>query len=431
MSVVSVPDLVGQAYGDFWNFTGRYRVCKGSRNSKKSVTTSLNFILRLMHTPKANLLVVRRVEKTLRQSSFNQLLQAIYRLGVEDFWSWTVSPMEMTYKPTGQKIFFRGFDNPMGLTSITVQQGYLTWVWIEEAYEIQSEADFDMLDESIRGYSENIPKQITITFNPWNEHHWLNKRFFQGNPVVRRQYDKNGEEMARTRMSEDGQVMAKTTNYKCNEWTDKNDIMLFNRMKEQNPRRYNVAGLGNWGISEGLVYENWREEEFDYKDILSRDGAKHMVGLDFGYTNDPTAFVFLIVDNDMNEIYVVDEFYKKRMSNIDIARDITKKGFANEVIIADNNEPKSVDELRGLGIHRMRRARKGKDSVLNGIQYIQNYEIIVHPRCNNFIMELGNYQWDVDNTGRTINKPVDDNNHLMDAMRYAMEDLIRGDIYVF
>ena len=134
---IYLPDVIGQGYGDFWNFKGRYRVLKGSRNSKKSVTTSLNFITQLMATPKANLLVVRKVEKTIRQSAFNQLLWAIHHLGVQDYWSYTVSPLEMTYKPTGQKIFFRGFDNPMGLTSITVANGYLTWVWINTMVHIK------------------------------------------------------------------------------------------------------------------------------------------------------------------------------------------------------------------------------------------------------------------------------------------------------
>ena len=430
-SKIHIPDIIGQGYGDFWNFKGRYRICKGSRNSKKSVTACLNTIVRMMAIPKSNTLVVRRVEKTIRQSAFNQLIWAINYLGVENYWSYTVSPMEMTYIPTGQKIFFRGFDNPMGLTSITVSEGYLTYVLIEEAYEITSEEDFDMLDESIRGYSEDIFKQITMILNPWNEKHWINERFYKGNPIVKTQYDENGEEMARTRLSEDGQIMAKTTNYKCNEWADEGDIQLFERMKLQNPRRYEVAGLGNWGIVEGLVYDAFREEEFDYKKVLGREGIRNLYGLDFGYTNDPTAFISLLVDEDRHEIYVVDEFYKKQMSNVEIAQDIMKLGYDNEIIRADNNEPKSIDELRRLGIHRIRRARKGRDSVLNGIQFIQNYDIIIHPRCVNFITEINNYQWDVDNTGNTINRPVDDMNHLMDAMRYALEEISMGSTYIF
>lgn len=427
---IYLPDLIGQGYGDFWNFKGRYRVVKGSRNSKKSVTVSLDLITKMMLYPKANALVVRKVEKTIRQSAFNQLIWAIHHLKVQDFWSWTISPLEITYKPTGQKIFFRGFDNPMGITSITVSQGYLTWVWIEEAYEIQSEADFDMLDESIRGYSEDIPKQITISLNPWNERHWINERFFKHNPVVKTQYDKNGEVMAETRLSEDGSVMAKTTNYKCNEWVDEHDRALFERMKIHNPRRYQVAGLGQWGIVDGLIYENVVERDFDHNEIMRREGVVSLFGLDFGF-NDPTAFIHVLLDMDKLELYVVDEIYETGMSNRVLANKIITMGYGNEVIRADHNEPKSVAELRTLGLHRIRRARKGKDSVLNGIQFIQNFTIIVHPRCNNFMTEITNYQWDVSNEGRTLDKPMDGMDHLMDAMRYAVEDKILGDVYSF
>ena len=288
-----------------------------------------------------------------------------------------------------------------------------------------------MLDESIRGYTGDIHKQITITFNPWNERHWLNARFFKNNPIVKEQYDENGELMAKTRMSEDGEIMAKTTNYKCNEWADEHDRALFERMKIQNPRRYQVAGLGHWGIVDGLIYENWREEEFDYQTIKNRTGIQEVFGLDFGFSDDPTAFIQLLVDTDKLEIYVVDEFYETHLSNKDIAHKLMKMRVHNEIIRADNNEPKSISELRDLGINRIRRARKGRDSVNHGIQYIQNYEIIIHPRCNNFITEISNYQWKEDNTGTRLSKPADDMDHLMDAMRYAMEDISRGSVYSF
>lgn len=148
---IYLPDVVGRGYGAFWRFTGRYRVCKGSRASKKSTTTALNFIYRMMKYPGANLLVIRKTYRTLRDSCFTQLLWAIHRLQVEAFWSWKESPLEITYKPTGQKIYFRGMDDPLKLTSITAQSGVLCWVWIEEAYEIMNESDFNTLDESIRG----------------------------------------------------------------------------------------------------------------------------------------------------------------------------------------------------------------------------------------------------------------------------------------
>ena len=408
---VRLPDLVGKGYKDFWNFKGRYRVCKGSRASKKSKTTALFFIYSMMKCPGANLLVVRKVYRTLKDSCFTDLKWAINRLQVNEYWDVKESPLEITYNPTGQKILFRGLDDPLKVTSITVETGNLCWAWIEEAYEINKEQDFNMLDESIRGkIEEPLYKQITLTFNPWNERHWIKKRFFD---------------------AEDDNVMAKTTNYMCNEWLDESDKKLFEDMKKNNPRRYQVAGLGNWGIVEGLVYENWEEKEFDVNEISKRKGVKSAFGLDFGYTNDPSAFFCGLIDVANKEIYVFDEIYKKAMKNRQIAEEIIRKGYGKEKIVADSQEPKSIDELYDLGLKGIRKSRKGRDSINNGVQYIQDYKIIIHPRCVNFITEISNYMWDKDKFDNPVNKPVDDFNHLMDAMRYALESYSKGPTFSF
>lgn len=408
---VKLPELVGKGYKDFWNFKGRYRVCKGSRASKKSKTTALFFIYSMMKYPGANLLVIRKVYRTLKDSCFTDLKWAINTLQVNDYWSVKESPLEIIYIPTGQKILFRGLDDPLKVTSITVETGNLCWAWIEEAYEINKEQDFNMLDESIRGtVEEPLYKQITLTFNPWNERHWLKKRFFD---------------------VEDENIMAKTTNYMCNEWLDDSDKKLFEDMKKNNPRRYQVAGLGNWGIVEGLVYENWEEKEFDVNEISKRKGVKSAFGLDFGYTNDPSAFFCGLIDVANKEIYVFDEIYKNAMKNREIAEEIIRKGYGKEKIVADSQEPKSIDELYDLGLKGIRKSRKGKDSINNGVQYIQDYKIIIHPRCVNFITEISNYMWDKDKFDNPINKPVDDFNHLMDAMRYALESYSKGPTFSF
>lgn len=409
--VITVSQIIGGGYEDYWKFKGRYRVCKGSRASKKSKTTAINFIVRLMANELANLLVVRKTYRTLKDSCFTELAWAISRLGVERYWRVGVSPLEMTYLPTGQKIYFRGLDDPMKITSITVKSGYLCWLWLEEAYEISKEGDFDMVDESIRGsLPKGLYKQITITFNPWNERHWLKKRFFD---------------------ITDSEIMAKTTNYMCNEFLDDADLKVFERMKATNPRRYNVAGLGNWGISEGLIFENWEESSFEVTQILKRINIKAVFGLDFGYTNDETALFCGLIDVANNEIYVFDELYKRGMTNADIYQAINDLGYTKERIRADCAEPKSIEELRQLGINNIRPARKGKDSINNGIQFIQNYKIIIHPKCVSFLTEISNYSWDTDRQGNRINRPIDCFNHLMDAMRYALEEINTGDKFSF
>lgn len=399
---ISLSKTIGKGYNKFWNSQKRYVVCKGSRGSKKSKTTALWHIVKLMQYPLANALVIRKVGRTLKDSCYSDLRWAIHRLGVDAYWKATASPMELTYTPTGQKILFRGLDDPLKITSISVPVGFINFVWIEEAYEISKESDFDMLDESVRGeLPDGYFKRITVTFNPWNERHWLKSRFFD-------------------RESDD--TLALTTTYQCNEWLDESDLKLFEEMKKRNPRRYQVAGLGNWGVTDGLVYENWKEEVFTLSEMRN---CETVGGLDFGYTNDPTALFIGFLNTSEKKLYVWDELYEKGLSNKRIFERIQEMGYSKERITADSAEPKSIDELKGYGL-RVTPAKKGKDSILNGIQWIQDLEIIIHPRCVNFLTEIGSYTWKEDKFGRKLNEPVDDANHLMDAMRYALEKYIRN-----
>ena len=407
---INISKAVGKGYKDFIMCKKRYRVVKGSRGSKKSTTTAQDIILKMTMYPLANTLVIRKTFNSHKDSTWTQLKWAAKNLGLEDDWNFSKSPLEATRKSTGQKILFRGLDDPMSITSITVEHGYLCWAWFEEAFQVMNEDDFNKVDMSIRGQlPDGYYKQITITFNPWSEKHWLKKRFFDAQ-------DKTD-------------ILALTTTYECNEWLGPDDKALFEQMKINNPRRYNIEGLGNWGIAEGLVYENFIEQEFDYMDISKRAGAKTVFGLDFGYTNDPTAFIAAVVDSNSKELYIFDEHYQKAMTNEDIANMIKYKGYSKETITADSAEPKSIDDLRSKGIYRIKAARKGRDSILNGIQKIQEYKIIIHPKCVNFITEINNYVWDNKN-GVTINKPIDDFNHLNDALRYACEDIDKSKLVI-
>ena len=399
--------IIGKGYATYWNYKGRYRVVKGGRGSKKSTTTALWIIYKMMQYPLANTLVIRRIFNTHKDSTYTQLKWASNVLGVSHLWKFSKSPLEATYIPTGQKILFRGLDDPMSITSITVEHGHLCWCWFEEAFQVMNEDDFNKVDMSIRGeLPKGYFKQITLSFNPWSEKHWLKKRFFD---------------------TEDEDVLAITTNYACNEFLGEDDKKLFEKMKLNNPRRYNIEGLGNWGIAEGLVYSNFEELDFNVEDIKKRPNVKSAFGLDFGYTNDPTAFIASLIDLDNMEIFIFDEHYQKAMSNKDIANMIKYKGYSKERIIGDSSEPKSIDDIKRQGIYRLKGARKGKDSILNGIQYIQDFKIYVHPKCENTLIELSNYVWDT-KEGNVINKPIDDYNHLMDALRYSLEDIRLGGV---
>lgn len=396
---INIADKIGKGYKTFWNFKGRYRVVKGGRGSKKSTTTAQSIIYNMMKYPLSNALIIRQVFNTHKDSTYAQLKWATHNLGVSHLWHFSKSPLEATFLPSGTKILFRGLDDSMSITSITVEKGYLCYVWMEESYQIKSEDDFNKVDMSIRGeIPKGYYKQITLTLNPWNSKHWIKRRFFD---------------------VKDEDILAITTTYKCNEWLGEEDIKLFEKMKKNNPRRYAIEGEGQWGISDGLVYQNWIEEEFDIEE-LKGDNYEVVFGLDFGYTNDSTAFIATIVDREKETLYIFDEHYQKGMSNKMIADMIKYKGYSKEIITADSSEPKSIDELKSLGIRRVQAAAKGKDSILNGIQFIQNFKIVVNPKCENTIIELSNYVWDKKDE-RTINKPIDDYNHLLDALRYSLE----------
>ncbi len=402
-SQIKMSEIVGKGYDEFWNCKKRYRVLKGGKASKKSATTALNFIFRLMKIKDSNLLVVRQIMNTHRDSTFAQLQWAQERLGVTHLWKNTVSPLEMVYIPTGQKIIFRGFDDVLKLASTTVSKGYLNFVWIEEAFEIARESDFDKLDLSVpRGnMPSHLYKQTTVTFNPWSEGHWLKKRFFD---------------------TKADNVASFSTTYLVNEFLDNTDREVFLRMKKQNPRKYQVAGLGEWGISDGLVFENWQvgtveippNEEYKWKSFF---------GLDYGYTNDPTAFIAFKANPVDKQLYIYSEFYEKRLLNCQIAEKIKALGFSKERIRADCAEPKSNDDLRRLGIGRITPSLKGRDSILNGIAAISEYRITVSPLCVNTIKELSTYIYDEKVNERGQKLPKDSDNHLCDALRYAFADV--------
>lgn len=406
---ISLQDAVGKGYADYWNTKKRYRACKGSRGSKKSKTTALNMIHRLYEYPESNGLCVRRYSNTLRDSVFSDLKWAIHKLGLDDFFNCTVSPMEITRISTGQKILFRGLDDGLKITSISVDKGFLCWVWIEEAYEITNEDDFNKLDMSIRGeVPDGYFKQITLTFNPWSATSWLKPRFFD-NP--------------------DEDTFTKTTTWECNEWLDAADRSIFLKMKKNNPRRYRIEGEGQWGIAEGLIYEKVIVEDFDVDEIRKIPGIKSAFNLDFGFT-DPNAFVCEMVDNTNMKIYIFDEWYETGVTNKVIASKIKEMGYGGQIIVCDSAEPKSIAELQDEGI-KAEPSRKGKDSVNHGIQLIQNYTIVVHPKCVEFQKEISNYCWSTDKNGKPTDKPDHEFSHGMDSMRYGVTKILMPDTFSF
>lgn len=419
---INIDEAVGLNYEDFLYSRKRYLVCKGSRGSKKSCTTALKIIYFMMKYSqyRPNTLVIRKYYNTHRNSTRAQLIWAIGKLGVRDLWRVPKSESSLTFIPTGQQILFRGMDDPQSITSITVPDGYLCWTWIEESFQITKEEDFNKLDMSIRGQlPPGLFHQFILTFNPWSDRHWLKARFFD-NP--------------------DENTLAITTNYMMNEFLSESDIRLYEIMKERYPRRYRIEGLGEWGIAEGLIFENWHEEDFDIDELIEKNRGKRTArgqtaffqccGLDFGYT-DPTAYVALYADIKDYKLYVYYEMYEIQMENRKIASKLIQDGFGDCIILADSEDPRTIRELSLLGLHGIRGAKKGSGSVLGGIQKLCDYEIIVHPRCQHFIESICNYAWKKDRiTDKILPEPEHEFSHLMDAMRYATENLQRFGIQV-
>lgn len=446
---LDLNEVIGREYEPFWYSRERYRVVKGSRGSKKSKVTALWYISNMMKYDMANLVVIRKRLNTHRTSTRNDLIWAINRLNVQGDWSYSTSDsgeLTITRKSTGQKIFFRGFDDPLNITSFSVNHGVLCWAWFEEAFQIESEEDFDKVDKSIRGKmadgtelkDHGLWKQITFTFNAWSDKWWGKKRFFDKCPDVNITEDEldaynMGKRKTINKWARNGKesIFVGTTIYACNEFLDQDDIDLFNRTRVNNPIAFNIEGLGNWGISEGLIFRNWTIMDFNYKEIIKKSiningktKLKVRFGLDFGYTNDMAALISCIVDEENMRIWIFDEFYKVGQTNMMLADVIKYKGYAKEVIRCDSSEPKSIDELKYFGIRNAIKAEKGKGSVKQGIGRLKDYKLIVHPSCENTIIELNNYVWKKDkDTDRLLNDPIDEFNHLMDALRYATEGI--------
>lgn len=279
---------------------------------------------------------------------------------------------------------------------------------VEECTEI-NDFDFDQLTLRLR--SKNLYNQVHVMFNPVSKENWVYKRWF----AETADYNKENT------------VILHTT-YKDNKFLPTEYIESLMDMQKTNPAYYAIYALGEFASLDRLVYTNWKVELFDYMKILQNvKGSKAIFGTDFGYTNDYTTLICSVIDDINKIIYIYDEHFETHMTNEDIYKMYTEKRVAGERIVCDSSEPKSIEELKRLGCKRVVGATKGKDSIINGIQLIQQYKIIIHPNCTKIIEEFKNYTWVKDKvTGEYINKPIDKYNHGLDAFRYSLSDYCGG-----
>lgn len=404
MAQIRLSEKIGKGYEEFWHFKGRYLAVKGSRGSKKSTTAAMKIIYMMMKYPLSNTIVLRQVFNTHRDSTWKQLKWATKNLGVEELWTFTVSPLEATYNPTGQKIYFRGCDNSMSITSITAPVGFITYLWVEEAYQITNEDDFNKVDMSMRG---ELPpgyfKQCIFTFNPWNEQTWLKPRFFD--------------------TPNDENKLALTTTYRCNEWLGPDDLQLFEEMKRNNPARFRVEGDGDWGMNpEGLVFKRWEEREFDPL-ALAASGLEHRSGMDVGWV-DPSAIIDSLYDRENKIIYVFNEFYKSGCQLDELLEAIQQMNIGKNKLWVDAAEPRTISYFKSQGVNAVG-CIKGKDSVRMGYQFLQDNLIVVHPKCINLINELKNLSYAKSKQTGEYTDDFEDHRytHACDGLRYGYSDI--------
>lgn len=339
-------------------------------------------------------LILRKVGSTVRDSVFADVQAALSYFGVLNLSKVNMSAFRIEL-PNGAELIFKGMDNPEKIKSIKS----ISDVVMEEASEFTLD-DYTQLTLRLRDKAHK-QKQIYLMFNPVSKANWVYNAFFVKNP-------KN--------------TVVYQTTYKDNRFLDELTKENIEELANRNEAYYKIYALGEFATLDKLVFPKYE------KRLLNKDELKHLpsfFGLDFGFTNDPTAFMHVKIDRENKRLYILEEYVKKGLLNNQIAEAITSLGYSKEVIMADSAEQKSIAELQTLGLRRAIPVDKGKGSVLQGIQFLQQFDIIVDERCVKTIEELENYTWQKDkHTNEYINKPCDSYNHCIDAIRYALQNLI-------
>lgn len=378
------------------NYNSRFNVFYGGAGSGKSHFVFQKLILKYLKYGNRKCLVVRKVSNTLRDSCF-----ALVKSILSDWQLYEqckINKTDLTVElPNGSHFIFKGMDDPEKIKSIA----NIDDIVVEECTEVD-EFDFDQL--SLRLRSRNPYNQVHCMFNPVSKENWVYKRWF-----------KEG-----ANYNKDNTVILHTT-YKNNKFLPKEYIEDLLDMERTNPAYFRIYARGEFATLDKLIYTNWKEEVFDFREILRTvKDSKAIFSLDFGFTNDPTAFVCSILDEINKKIWIFDGFEQKGLLNDEIAKKIIEMGYRKEVITCDSAEPKSIEELKRNGLDRVRGATKGKDSIINGINLLQQYEIIILPSLTWIIEEFKNYTWKKGKDGEYINVPIDKYNHSLDSLRYGI-----------
>lgn len=402
MIEVQIEDaVINDAYRPYLDNTARVQIYYGGSSSGKSVFLAQRDLIDLMKGGR-NFLVCRQVGRTLRGSVVQELTKVITEWGLSSLFSINKTDGTITCN-NGYQVIFAGLDDVEKLKSLTPAKGVFTDIRIEEATETDYKTVKQLMKRQ-RGGDETTPKRITLSFNPVLKSHWIYNEYFKaiGWADSQKAYNK------------DGLSILKTT-YQDNKFLTADDV----RDLESETDEYfkNVYTLGNWGVLGNVIFKNWRVDDLSgMRDQFTN--RRH--GLDFGFSSDPAALACAHYDTKRKTIYLFDELYETGLTNPQLAALVVEKvGF--DLVTADSSEPKSIQELTDNRVN-ARGAKKGKDSVRFGIQWLQQQTIVIDSTCINAQNEVSQYHWKEDAGGNPTPIPVDKLNHLIDALRYGLED---------
>lgn len=380
----------------------RTQIFFGGSSSGKSVFLAQRAVYDLLMGER-NYLVCRQVARTVRGSVAQEINKVIVMWGISHLFHVNKTDGTITCKKNGKQIIFAGLDDVEKLKSLTPQDGVITDIWVEEATETE-ESSIKQLLKRQRGGSEKTKKRIILSFNPILQDHWIYIRYFA----------KIGWEEKQTVYQDSNLLILKTT-YKDNGFLTDDDI--HDLESETDKYFYNVYTLGNWGVLGNVIFTNWEISDLSK---MRDQFTNRRNGLDFGFSSDPAALTVSHYKTKRKTIYIYDELYEKGLTN-DILAQRVKEIIKDDYVTCDSAEPKSIVELRRYDV-RAKGARKGKDSVLHGIQWLQQQIIVIDKACVNTQNEFRQYKWKEDKDGIAMRQPVDFNNHIIDALRYAYED---------
>lgn len=406
MSELKLSQVIGPAFypvaHDVFEHGHTHYDESGGRGSLKSSFVSIVVPLLLINNPGTHALVLRKVANTIRDSVYAQYVWAIGELGMADYWDAKVSPMELIYRPTGQKIMFRGADDPMKIKSIKVPFGYIAVTHFEEKDQFAGRAEIrTILQSTMRGGDKYWNFE---SYNPpISRDNWANKDSLEERP---------------------DRLCHRSTYLEApREWLGDQFIYEAEHLKLTNERAYQHEYLGIPVGTGGNVFENLELREITDDEVATFDRIYQ--GADWGWFPDPFAFIRVHYDRARETVYFIDEIYKNKLSNEESAGIIMERGYNDTFITCDSAEPKSVADYRAMRLP-AKEAVKGPGSVEYGMKWLQRRTLVIdRKRTPHAYDEFVNYEYERDKDGEIISGYPDEKNHLIDATRYALERVYR------